>query len=227
MFFDYIAPFGIGFVGSLHCLGMCGPLVLAYSLNLQGNEGSYTARNSLHHALFHLGRLTTYGLLGALGALLFYAADLDRIFVQIRGSMTLLGGAVMIGLGLMLLKILPLPQSLAQLPAGSAMRAGGPMAALFQSGKPHSKIVLGLATGFLPCGLSWAMIVKAATTQHPASGFLTMVSFGLGTVPALFLTGFAASFITFKMRLLGDKIAAAAIIVMGLILVAKGARVFA
>jgi sulfite exporter TauE/SafE len=224
---DYVAAFGIGLVGSLHCLGMCGPLVLAYSLNLRGGDGFRIGQNSLHHSLFHLGRLTTYGFLGALAALLFYLADLDRFFVQIRGSMTLLGGVLMIGIGLVLLRILPLPQGMSHLLAGSGTRWSGRMASLFQSRELKSKVVLGLATGFLPCGLSWAMIVKAATTQHVGSGFLTMVAFGLGTVPALFLTGFTASFFTFRLRTLGDKVAACSVIVMGAILVFKGARIFA
>jgi sulfite exporter TauE/SafE len=224
---DYAAAFGIGLVGSLHCLGMCGPLVLAYSMNLPDGERLRIGQNSLHHSLFHLGRLATYGFLGALAALLFYLADLDRVFVQIRGSMTLLGGALMIGIGLVLLRILPLPQGVSHLLADSGTHLSGRMGFLFRSRDLKSKVVLGLATGFLPCGLSWAMIVKAATTQHIGSGFLTMIAFGLGTVPALFLTGFSASFITYRLRTVGDKIAACSVIVMGAILVFKGARTFA
>ncbi len=38
MFLDFLAPLLIGFVGSLHCLGMCGPLVIAYSLHIRTEE---------------------------------------------------------------------------------------------------------------------------------------------------------------------------------------------
>jgi sulfite exporter TauE/SafE len=97
---------------------------------------------------------------------------------------------------------------------------------LFQSNRLASKLTLGLLTGFLPCGLSWAMIGKAATTQNIPGGFLTMVACGLGTVPLLFFTGVSASLLSMKTRLVGERIAGLAVIVMGLILVFKGGRIF-
>jgi sulfite exporter TauE/SafE len=87
-----------------------------------------------------------------------------------------------------------------------------------------SKVALGLAAGFLPCLLSWSMIIKAATTQSPVGGFLTMFAFGLGTMPALFFPGLSASFLSLKARFLGERVAAISIIAMGLILVYKGAK---
>ena len=74
--------------------------------------------------------------------------------------------------------------------------------------------------------LSWAMVLKAGTTGNPLSGFLTMVLFGLGTVPVLFFVGLSASVISLKMRITGERIAGISIIVMGLILVLKGVRSF-
>ena len=87
-------------------------------------------------------------------------------------------------------------------------------------------MALGLSTGFLPCLLSWAMVVKAATTQNLLEGFLTMVSFGLGTVPALFLVGLSASLLSFKIRFFGERVAAVSVIAMGLILIFKGSKYF-
>jgi sulfite exporter TauE/SafE len=72
--------------------------------------------------------------------------------------------------------------------------------------------------------LSFAMVVKAATTQNVLAGFLTMVIFGLGTVPALFLTGLSASLLSMKVRFLGERVAAVSVIVMGLILIFKGSK---
>jgi sulfite exporter TauE/SafE len=129
----------------------------------------------------------------------------------------------MVLLGLVLLKVMPV--SLFSLPSPgpeSFWRKIFPP--LFQSRRLISKFALGLATGFLPCMLSWAMVVKAATTQHPLPGFLTMVFFGLGTVPALFLTGLSASLLSMRTRFLGERVAAASIIAMGLILIIKGAK---
>ena len=232
--FEFLAPFFIGFVGSVHCLGMCGPLVLAYSLHIKSHEDETPIHVSppwekglFHHIAFHSGRILSYGLLGILSAGLLQRIGFMKFHANLRVGTTLFGGGLMIFLGLVLLKVLPLP------PGFFTFLSAGPtsfwkrlLPPLLQSQRLGSKMTLGFAAGFLPCGLSWAMIVKAATTQSVGSGFLTMVSFGLGTVPALFLIGFSASFLSLQTRFLGERVAALAVIVMGLILILKGATIF-
>ena len=230
--FDVIAPFFIGFVGSLHCLGMCGPLVMAYSLHIRTPEdgknrevAALWSKGISHHAAFHLGRLFTYGLLGALAAGLAHIAGFNQFFSGLRSSLTLGAGILMILFGLILLKAIPFPFFV--VPSfGPGSFFGRLFPPLFRSPHLASKLVLGLATGFLPCMLSWAMVVKAATTQNPVAGFLTMAFFGIGTVPALFLPGLSASFLSLRIRYLGERVAAMSLIVMGLILVSKGSKYF-
>jgi len=227
---DLLAPFLIGFMGSLHCLGMCGPLVLAYSIHLNQPGQQATSLGSspasgpfLHHLFFHVGRILSYGFLGGLAAGVFYLADLKLFFNHLRGGLTLFGGILIVIFGLALLKAIPLPFPSSQ--AGTS-RWSRVVRSLYQSPRLDAKMALGLATGFLPCGLSWAMIAKAATTHSLPLGFLTMVAFGLGTVPALFATGVSASFLSIKVRILGEKIAALSLIAMGLVLITKGGRIF-
>ncbi len=227
--FDFFAPFLIGLFGSLHCLGMCGPLVMAYSIHLQPQPRGTAAASNLcskgisHHVAFHLGRVFTYGFLGALAAGMAHLAGFNQIFSGLRGGFTVGGGILMILLGLILLKILPL-----RLPSfGNGTVIGRLFSRLFQSRGLGSKWLLGLATGFLPCMLSWAMIVKAATAPDPLRGFLTMVFFGLGTAPVLFSAGFSASLLGFRVRLFGERAAALSVIAMGCILLFKGTRYLA
>ncbi len=231
--FEFLAPFFIGFIGSVHCLGMCGPLVLAYSLhvNSHGDEMSIHVsppweKGLFHHIAFHSGRMLSYGLLGILSAGFLQKVGFIKFHTNLHVGVTLFGGGLMIFLGLVLLKVLPLPGFLAFLSAGPTSFWKRLLPPLLQSQRLGSKMALGLATGFLPCGLSWAMIVKSATTENLGVGFLTMVSFGLGTVPALFLIGFSASFLSLRARFLGERVAAVAVIVMGSILIFKGARIF-
>jgi uncharacterized protein len=228
--FDFFASWTIGFLGSFHCLGMCGPLILAYSLHTRGSrnpalrfDGAVFHGEILHHLAFHSGRLLTYGFLGALGGLLFHFASVDRLFLHLRSGMTLLGGVLMIFLGLVLLRAIPLPR-LTLFPAGDT-EGKRFLGRLLESPSGGSKVALGMAVGFLPCGLSWAMIVKAATTQNALAGFVIMLAFGLGTVPALFLPGLFASILSVKLRVAGEKLAALSVIAMGLMLVSKGAKV--
>ena len=230
MLFDFLAPLLIGFLGSLHCLGMCGPLVMAYSLHL--GKGEAPGKNPplppwmqglSHHAAFHLGRIFTYGMLGALAAGLAHLAGFNQVLSNLRGWATLGGGTLMILSGLILFKILPLPSFTS---GGSNFFFTRWIPSLLHSRSLGARLALGMAVGFLPCMLSWAMVVKAATTQHPLTGFLTMAFFGLGTVPALFLTGLSASLLSMRTRFLGERVAAASVLAMGLILIFKGSKYF-
>jgi len=230
---EFLFPFFIGFVGSAHCLGMCGPLVLAYSLHIKSHEAETMIhvlppweKGLFHHIAFHSGRILSYGFLGILSAGFLQMIGFMKFHANLRGGVTLFSGSLMILLGLVLLKILPLPRFNHPLLTGPTSFWKRQLPSLFRSQRLGSKMALGLAAGFLPCGFSWAMIVKAATTQSVGVGFLTMVSFGLGTVPALFLIGFSASFLSLQTRFLGERVAAVAVMVMGLILIFKGARIF-
>lgn len=230
--FELVAPLVIGLAGSLHCLGMCGPLVVAYSLHLGPSSaaGAFgTARlwpqGFVHHLAFHVGRIMTYGLLGALASGLASLSGFNQFFGGLRGSVALVGGLLMLLFGLAMLKVIPF--SLFSLPSFRPRSLFGRIVPpLFGSNRVASKWALGVAAGFLPCMLSWAMIVQAATAEGPVRGFLTMALFGLGTVPVLFLAGFSASLFTVRARLAGERVAACSVIVMGLILFVKGVNYF-
>jgi sulfite exporter TauE/SafE len=66
------------------------------------------------------------------------------------------------------------------------------------------------------------MLVAAANTLSPARGLLTMISFGLGTAPALLAAGITASYLSVRTRLLGERAAALFIVIMGVSLAARG-----
>ena len=233
MILDLLAPLIVGLAGSLHCLGMCGPLVVAYSLHIrstsmEGQPGVTKVRSKgfAHHLAFHTGRIMCYGLLGAIASVFGYAVGLGQFFVSLRSSVTLAGGLLMVLFGLALLKVISVPVLSVRSPRPSGF-VGRSLPQLLTSDRIASKWALGFAAGFLPCMLSWAMIVKAATTTSPVHGFMTMALFGLGTVPSLFFTGLSASLFTMRMRITGERVAACSVIVMGIILLVKGARHFA
>ena len=233
MILDLLAPLIVGFVGSLHCLGMCGPLVVAYSLHIRSTPpGSAPdvahlwSKGVAHHLAFHSGRILCYGLSGALASALAYVAGFGQSFAGLKNGVTLAGGLLMVLFGLALLKVVSVPLfSLPSFRMDSVL--GRALPRLLASDHIASKWALGFAAGFLPCMLSWAMIVKAASTASPVHGFLTMALFGLGTVPALFFTGLSASLFTLRVRLTGERFAACSVIVMGIILFVKGAKHFA
>lgn len=225
--------FVTGLAGSLHCLGMCGPLVFTYSLHLRREgtgqldrvaPGSYPGAIIYHHAAFQGGRIAAYALTGAVTAgLVSLAGSVDSLRA-LRSPLSVAGGVGMVIFGLILLKVLPSSRrATAGSLSGSRSFLGRALANLLRSQTLRSRGVLGFAAGFLPCMLSWAMVVKAAATGNAVTGFSLMAVFGLGTAPALLFAGFFASLFTLKTRLAGERIAALSVIAMGLILVWKGA----
>ena len=222
---DYFWVFMTGFAGSLHCLGMCGPLVAAYSLNVQAQPGeglgiarSLDPRSCLvHHGLFHTGRIGAYSLMGALSAGLIHLSGFNDSLRGVRPIVSIAGGSLMVILGLILLGIIAFP-----LVPFTGFRFGRALAGLLKSRTLLARLALGFAAGFLPCMLSWSMVVKAAATGNLFAGFLVMVLFGLGTAPALLFLGFFASLFTLKVRMAGERLAALSIIAMGLVLLGKG-----
>ncbi len=224
---DLLGPLVFGLVGSFHCLGMCGPLVLAYSLHLnptRQSTGRIWARSAFHHAAFHAGRLLTYGLLGALAGAIASLSDLQQTFAGLRSGATIAGAVIMLVLGLGLLGVLP--ARFFSIPAWGSSNALSRRysSRLLTSYTPVSKFVLGFLSGFLPCMLSFAMIVKAATTSGVVTGFLTMLLFGLGTMPALYALGISASALSVRVRVVGERVAGAMVIVMGVMLILKAAK---
>jgi sulfite exporter TauE/SafE len=229
---ELLAPFMLGLLGSGHCLGMCGPLVLAYSLQERDPAAistvpglSAVGRSFSHHLAFQAGRLLTYGLLGGLAAGLFQFASLYPLFHGVRGGVTVAGGCLMVLLGLILLRLVPIPGFLGTdrlLPDFIRVR----MPVLLQSRRFGAKMVLGLLAGFMPCGLSWGMLVVAMVTQNVSEGFFIMISFGLGTLPALFSIGLFSSVLSVKWRLAGERLAACGVLAMGILMVVKGSGAF-
>ena len=91
MMFDLLAPLIVGFAGSLHCLGMCGPLVVAYSLHMRStspdgapNAAQLWSKGIAHHLAFHAGRILCYGLLGALASALGLHGQLQPILRRLE-----------------------------------------------------------------------------------------------------------------------------------------------
>ena len=168
-------------MGFSHCLGMCGPLVASFGLAARPGQGALRAAGG--QLPYHLGRVTTYGLLGGvMGA--------TGAFVNVAGRlaglgevMALLAGALMVALGLGAAGVSAL---LGQLEARASRRVVALVRPLLAGG-PSRLYPLGLALGLLPCGASWTIFLGAAASGGPVNGLLMSLAFGLATVPGLLL----------------------------------------
>lgn len=195
---DLLPLFLLGFLGTAHCLGMCGPLVLS----LPGRGGRLAT-----HLAYHAGRILTYGALAALAAGLGAGVDAtDRALAvpggaagalapltRVQVALSLASAALLLSLGLFRLGIVREPAFLSG--AGPQRLPGArrlARAALTGGGLP-AVWAFGLLMGLLPCGLSWAAFARALAAPDPLRGATLGVAFGLGTLPGLLLLGTAAA----------------------------------
>jgi sulfite exporter TauE/SafE len=212
------AAFAMGLLGGFgHCLAMCGPLVGSFALA----AGPLGARRALAGQLvYHAGRVTTYalvgGTLGATGAFL----DLAGRLAGIQGAVSIGAGVLMVALGLGAAGV---TRALRRLEAGASARFVAVVRSLLAPGGGAGRLYpLGLALGFLPCGLSLQAFLAAAGTGTPAAGLLVALAFGVGTVPALLVAGWAGAALGARARGLLLRAGGAVVAVLGVLFVARG-----
>ncbi len=202
-------------LGSPHCAGMCGGFV-CFVAGQEDGRGRWLA-----HAAYNGGRLASYLLLGTLaGALgagvdrIGAAAGLSRVAAVVAGAvMVLWGGAtILAALGARL------PS-----PAGGAFaraRLAAAVRAVHRQPPAVRALVVGLLTTLLPCGFLYAFVAIAGGSGSPAGGALVMAAFWAGTVPVMAGLGLAAQRALGPLRRRLPVVTAAALVVIGLLLVA-------
>jgi uncharacterized protein len=219
---DFAVLFMLGLASSLHCVQMCGPIVLSYSVTLESLTG-YSKRvvpsQLSNHLAYNCGRILTYSALGATAGAAGHAMGLLGRLAGFGHALALVSGMTMIVLGIALLGIIPIPaQRLFRVPVTFLKRAGR----LISAPGPRNRFFLGLALGFLPCGLIYAALLKAMATGSLLAGAATMLAFGLGTALALLAIGFFSSAIRLRINRWGTQLAAISVVAMGILLVLHG-----
>ena len=173
-----------GFASGVHCVGMCGGIVCAFSAHGGGLSRQLG---------FNLGRISSYaaagaaaGLLGSAGAWVAGALPVQSALYVLANVMLLLVGLHLAGAAGWLTRIESLGAPL--------WRRLQPLAArLLPARTPVQAYAAGLAWGWLPCGLVYGALAAAAFAGGPAAGALAMLAFGLGTLPNLIAAGLAAA----------------------------------
>jgi sulfite exporter TauE/SafE len=177
-----------GLLGSAHCLGMCGGISGLFALH----SSARGLRRQLPMALaYNAGRLASYTLLG------YAVASLGSRFAGFTpaaaGPVRLVAGTVIILIGLQIafnIRVLGILERM----GGVAWSRIAPLAGkLLPVHSLPRALGLGLLWGLLPCGLVYGMLLVAATSARAVDGALVMLAFGIGTTPAMLLTGLGAA----------------------------------
>ena len=215
----YIVAFTMGFLGGFgHCISMCGPIVATYTLS--GSSSYSPAGRVFPHLFYNTGRITTYMFIGALMGLTGSFINVAGRISGFQDAVAIIAGLIMVFMGLKISGIL-----------GRLSWLEGHNNLILRAGKEllHDKSLwkyypLGALFGFLPCGLSYTVLIAAAGTGDPLSGMLLMLFFGIGTLPALLVFGMAASYIGIKLRGMLFKTAGGVVIVTGIYFVLRGIK---
>jgi len=171
-----------GIAASGHCLGMCGGI--AGALAMRRPQAAFRERLGLALA-YNLSRIASYAVAGALAGLLgrtlLQAADVAPLSIAFR----VVAGLVMIAAAARLLFGWRLLDPLEQAGSGLWRRIAPWAGRQGRAGGIGGAIGLGLAWGWLPCGMTYSMLLLAATTASVGTGAAVMLAFGLGTLPSM------------------------------------------
>ncbi len=189
----YLGAFIVGLLGGVHCVGMCGGIVGVLTFGLPPEKRNSALTILPYQFAYNLGRLISYGIAGAImGGLGMMLGQLIPLY-QLQQILYGFAGVFMILLGLYLggwwsglIRIEKL--------GGPVWRAIEPLAKkLLPIRHPGQALVLGLAWGWVPCGLVYSVLIWSVSSGGVLEGAGLMLAFGLGTLPNLLAMGFAAT----------------------------------
>ena len=209
----YLMIFLGGLAGSLHCVGMCGGFPVALGARAR-------RRNLLRQILYNAGRLNALVFIGALSGAAGAALVAGGSVRTLERGLATVAGAFMVVVGLEMLGVL------AQVTSRGAAIAQATVGRLL-GGVIHSRslaapLALGVFNAFLPCQLIYAFAARAASTASVSDGMLTMLCFGLGTVPAMLSLGVARVLARPSVRVRLGRAAGILVIAFGLVTLLRG-----
>jgi uncharacterized protein len=206
------AAITLGFLGSFHCVGMCGPIALALPVN------SNSIFSKIMSAIFYnLGRIVTYSLFGTLFGIIGQG-------IVIAGFQQILS----IVLGILILLFIFLPATFftrfkITTPLYSfVLLLKQKFATLLKKGSYSSLFLIGVLNGLLPCGLVYLGIAGAIATGNGLQGAFFMGMFGLGTLPAMFALIIARNSISIKFRTKINKAMPPFVVAVALLMILRG-----
>ena len=211
--------FSLGFLAQGHCIGMCGPLIIAFP----GQTGRFTP-----HLFYHFGRIATYCAAGAVMAAIggtlpqiAAATSSDPQLWLLRGKIgfVLIAGFFLFLFGIWRIGMMSEPAWMAAATPNSIPGYRRIVKAAMKDGKAGGMALLGLMMGLLPCGLSYGAFSRALPAGSVLKGVLLTGAFGVGTLPGLLLLGTGIGAVMRRFQRQSD-------ILSGLIMLAMGLKLF-
>lgn len=204
-----------GLLGSSHCVGMCG----GFAISIGAASPNWRV-NVARQLIYSLGRIFTYSSAGAMAG--YGGWRLTRSLpplVHVQSWLALVAGVLLIIQGL-------IASGLWRRVLSRRIRHPCLSASLFApfltAPRLANVLLAGVLNGFLPCGLVYAYLALAASTENMLSGLLHMLLFGLGTLPIMVLTGCGGSLLSLARRRSVLHLAAWCVVITGGLSISRG-----
>lgn len=208
----YFSALALGFLGSFHCAGMCGPLALM----LPKSSGSKSAVLS-GRFIYNAGRVLTYVVIG----LLFGMMGLAVAMKGFQRELSVLTGVIIVVTVILSSGKKQRTKSYST-PNIYTTSIRNLLKKLFSKKSYVSLFLIGVLNGLLPCGFVYLAIAGAATTGSLAGGMIYMSLFGLGTFPIMMMLSVMANYAGLKFQKVFSKISPLIAIALALFLIYRG-----
>jgi sulfite exporter TauE/SafE len=207
-----ISAFILGLLGSLHCVGMCGPI--AFMLPV---DRSNSFKKISQIGVYHFGRLLAYSIIG----LVFGLVGKSLYIFGFQQQLSIAIGVIMIVLVLIPYKTLgkynlskPLNKLISKVKSNLGKALKKKTADTF--------LTIGFLNGFLPCGLVYMAVFGAVATGSLAEGSLYMVLFGLGTIPLMTTAIYLGKFLNTTVKQRIQKAIPVFVVLIGVLFILRG-----
>lgn len=188
--------FMTGLLTSIHCISMCGSINLVATVN---NDNKRSIKRPL---LYNIGRIISYTIIGGLVGLVGKIISFNNI---VNGIIIILASIVMLLMSLTMLNVIKVRFKFIKYKVSN-----------------RNPFIIGLLNGLMPCGPLQAMQIYALSTGSVLKGVLSMLLFGLGTVPLMLVTGVIFSSMKGKTKILINKIASVLILILSIVMFNRG-----
>jgi uncharacterized protein len=215
---DLVLLFCASVLGSAHCVAMCGPYVTMCTAQFVPAAATPAARCGLR-ALFNLGRIGTYSVIGLIVGAFGQIAQAAASHFGAAGIVAILTGIAALLFGLSMTGWFPDPTRVLAA-AGIGRWITASRVRLRQASPAAAPLLLGALQGCFPCALVYAAASRASLAGSPAMGAITMLVFGLGTVPAIFTLTMVPK--ALLRRVQAQKMAGALLAALGALLILRG-----
>lgn len=202
----------LGLISSLHCVGMCGPIAMMLPVD-RTNE----AKRVMQIITYHLGRISSYSILG----LFFGLLGRGLFLAGFQQKMSVLVGILMIVVVLVPEKVFaqlnfskPVFRLISQVKSSLGQQ--------FKKKTYSAIFVIGLLNGFLPCGLVYVALFGAIAMQEVPMSIAYMALYGVGTVPMMSLVVYVSNVLTLPVRNKIQKIIPIMVVGVGVLFVLRG-----